>query len=259
MNEIQTVLLDMMIDVDKKLHSENIFYYLDSGNALGAVRHKGFIPWDDDIDICILRKDVKRFVKAIKSMDGYYLQEPYSIDWPYLFYKIRKNNTTAIEKTWVDTRMHQGLFIDVMVMEDYPNSKTARRLYDWIVGKLVVLGDLTRDHSPSKRDIIFSTVSIVSKILNVVLDVISLGDCDYVTQRTFFKSTNTYCKKYINNTYYADYETYQLPLPSGNDELLKMKYGDYMKLPPENKRVGPHLIFFSKDIDYREYLSKFRH
>lgn len=116
-NELQKIQLSMLKDFDAVCQRHRISYQLFSGTALGAVRHKGFIPWDDDIDVVVLREDYKRFFNsASKELDSnkYYVQRELSEHWPMFFSKLRLNGTTYIEKYHShDARIHQGIYIDI--------------------------------------------------------------------------------------------------------------------------------------------------
>ena len=97
----QTLLLEMLKDIDIVCKRRRISYQLFAGTALGAVRHHGFIPWDDDVDIIMSRSEYERFFKeAAKDFDEtlYFAQQEHSAHWPMPYSKLRRNNTTCIEK-----------------------------------------------------------------------------------------------------------------------------------------------------------------
>ena len=110
-NEHQAVMLEMLTDVDEICKKYNIKYQLFAGSLLGAVRHKGFIPWDDDLDIVILRPEYERFLRIAPSeldAEKYFLQKEFSEHWPMFFTKLRKNGTACIERQVPkDKLMHQ--------------------------------------------------------------------------------------------------------------------------------------------------------
>ena len=98
--EHQAVLYELLIEFDRICKAHNIPYILYAGTAIGAVRHNGFIPWDDDADVLMLRKDYEYFLEIADEMldSKYYLQKEYSEHWPVGSSKLRKNNTTCLEK-----------------------------------------------------------------------------------------------------------------------------------------------------------------
>lgn len=97
----QKLLLEMLKDFDSVCKKHHISYQLFAGTALGAVRHHGFIPWDDDVDVILMRSEYERlFNEASGDFDSeiYYVQQEHSPHWPMPFSKLRRNNTTCIEK-----------------------------------------------------------------------------------------------------------------------------------------------------------------
>ena len=96
------MMLEMLSEVDRICKKYKIAYMLFAGTMLGAIRHEGFIPWDDDLDIVMLREEYERFLKiAEKELDlhKYYLQSEFSTHWPMFFSKLRRNGTACIEHT----------------------------------------------------------------------------------------------------------------------------------------------------------------
>ncbi|MGN1450938.1 MAG: phosphorylcholine transferase LicD, partial [Eubacteriales bacterium] len=131
----------MLKDFDRVCKSRGIPYTLFSGTALGAVRHQGFIPWDDDIDVIMLRGDYERFFdEAGSDFDSrkYYVQREYSAHWPLHFSKLRLNNTTCIEKFHArDPEMHQGVYIDIFPCDNLSGNPLIRRL-QFLSSKVVI-------------------------------------------------------------------------------------------------------------------------
>lgn len=135
----------MLKDFDDVCQRHGIPYQLFSGTALGAVRHHGFIPWDDDIDVVMLREDYERFFdKAAKDFDSekYYVQREFTEHWPMFFSKLRLNGTTYIEKYHShDAKIHQGVYIDIFPCDNLADSLFMQKL-QYISSKVVIAKSL---------------------------------------------------------------------------------------------------------------------
>ena len=115
----QAALLRLLREFDRVCKQLNIPYVLYAGTLLGAVRHEGFIPWDDDLDVLMLREDYNRLLAeapAVLDTDTFYLQKEFSDHWPLFFSKLRLNGTTCLEKVHPkDSQIHQGIYIDIFL------------------------------------------------------------------------------------------------------------------------------------------------
>ena len=121
MEELRKVQLEALLEVDRICKKFGITYQLFSGTLLGAIRHKGFIPWDDDIDICMLRNDYDRFIEVCKTeLDTTYFLQNYETDKNFIhnITRIRKNNTIALQSACAELDMHHGIFIDIFPMDN---------------------------------------------------------------------------------------------------------------------------------------------
>lgn len=125
LRKAQLKMVDILIEFDKLCIKYDIKYWISYGTLLGAVRHKGFIPWDDDCDICMMRADYNRFMKiAIKELPDNLILQNRKIDpnYPENMTKIRMKNTKYIEHGESENeKYHQGLFIDIFVFDYYPD------------------------------------------------------------------------------------------------------------------------------------------
>lgn len=143
----QGIMFQMLCELDAICRRNNINYMLFAGSALGAVRHKGFIPWDDDLDIVMLREDYDRFLfVAPNELDSkqYYLQKEFSSHWPMFFSKLRKNNTAFIERQIPkDREMHQGIYIDIFPCDNLSDNKIIRKL-QFVASKIVIAKSVYR-------------------------------------------------------------------------------------------------------------------
>lgn len=231
-----------------------IDYWLDGGTCLGAVRHKGFIPWDDDIDIAMRKNDIPRFVEAAKRElpEGLFLQtmetDP-SCRLPII--KVRDLNSFVVEYGDDFRRPYQkGLFVDIFPLMPYPD--VSRKFCKRIVkGYCNANGILLQQHTYSWRSVAelfwFSAkrayYSMVWNIANAVLP-----------KKTYFSNTietNGYGIIHkvtdIFPTSKIMFEGEEFSAPADPDQYLKNIYGDYMKLPPVEKRKG-HAVFYIENL-----------
>ena len=140
---LHKVLLSGMKDIDKICRQNNIKYYLYAGTLLGAVVHKGFIPWDDDVDIVMFRSDYDKFEKIIKEQykDKYFVQT-YMTDYyhPNNRSKIRINGTEFLTDSEYDNKLkHNGVFIDIAPLYEIPNSNFMRNIEKKIIKVLDII------------------------------------------------------------------------------------------------------------------------
>ena len=124
----QNGLLVILKEFDRICGELRIPYVLFAGTLLGAVRHKGFIPWDDDLDVMMLREDYARFLHeadALLDTERFFLQKEFSEHWPMFFSKLRMNNTACIEKYHPkDPGTHQGVYIDIPPLPSLPEVRS---------------------------------------------------------------------------------------------------------------------------------------
>jgi len=162
MNELrhlQLVLLDIIKDIDKLCKEHDITYYLLGGSAIGAVRHNGFIPWDDDLDIILPNEDYNKFIRVCKShldLKKYYFQEGLK-DWPLYFSKIKLRGTRLVEhEAYTTSANEDGIFIDVFKMDNVANNSIAQK-WQYLWGKYYLcyqLSQRTYKHTTFKNKLL---------------------------------------------------------------------------------------------------------
>lgn len=261
LREIQKIELGILIKFDEICRNNNLTYFLDSGTALGAVRHGGFIPWDDDIDVGMPRRDYEIFMKIGQSQlgDKYFLQNRKTDpNCPFTFSKIRKNNTTFMEWNKRNIKMHHGIFIDVFPYDKLPDDsdltneyiKSCKKLYNRLLTRMIP----DRSKMPVKGFKWF-WVAVLRRLKHYIYKVFSVEKLDKEINEYFtkyndeniydgFSTCHCFSNKIIlpNNILYPpkemNFEGYKFFVPYNYDLYLKKIYGDYMKLPPENERVN---------------------
>lgn len=246
-NELQKIQLSMLKDFDAVCQKHRISYQLFSGTALGAVRHKGFIPWDDDIDVVMLREDYERFFdSASKELDSnkYYVQREFSEHWPMFFSKLRLNGTTYIEKYHShDARIHQGIYIDIFPCDNLSDNRLMQKL-QYIASKIVIAKSLYARG--------YETNSTVKKCFMQFCRIlptepfkrlcIRRNDSSSLKVHTFFGGGKKFERSIFSREWFEQsvkmrFEDSEFPVSAHYDEMLRVMYGDYMVMPTLEQRV----------------------
>ncbi len=246
-NELQKIQLSMLKDFDAVCQRHRISYQLFSGTALGAVRHKGFIPWDDDIDVVMLREDYERFFdSASKELDSnkYYVQREFSEHWPMFFSKLRLNGTTYIEKYHShDARIHQGIYIDIFPCDNLSDSRLMQNL-QYIASKIVIAKSLYARG--------YETNSTVKKCFMQFCRIlptepfkrlcIRRNNSSSLKVHTFFGGgkkfeRSIFLREWFEQSVKMRFEDSEFPVSAHYDEMLRVMYGDYMVMPTLEQRV----------------------
>lgn len=239
--ELQLRLLDILDYVNEICENNGITYWLSSGTCLGAVRHGGFIPWDDDIDIEMTRTDYEKFEKVFKESDLYVLQT-YKNDCFYTepFAKIR-NKKTICESEF-ELLKYRGIFLDIFIMEKSP----------YIIAESchLVLGCLRHIGYHFHSDVVSKKIFEILKffafgyvfIMKILFTKPEGEKMRYVCGSGGHKYVRI--KKNIIPTKDIIFEGKLYPAPHNADAYLAIEYGDYMAIPSE---IKTHKLIF-KDI-----------
>lgn len=261
LKKVQMVELEILLEVDRICKENGISYFLDFGTLLGAVRHQGFIPWDDDIDIGMPRDDYEKFIKIASSKlkKEYFLQNIESEkECPYLFSKIRKNNTVFLQSSMINLNINQGIFIDIFPYDYFPNVskkkiiciKILKRIHGLIAFKK---RDKISDNS-LKWKIGSVLKNVIHKFLNLILSKKIVENAIIKIIKKYEKSTSEFLMCclinkpipiLINKMFPLEkiiFEGKEFPVIKNRDEYLTKLYGDYMKLPPESERIGHPIV-----------------
>ena len=258
-NAIQEGLLEIMEDVDRAFREAGVEYTLAYGTLIGAVRHKGFIPWDDDIDIMILCSDEKRLDEVCDHLPGgkYFLQRPFSTDWANSFYKLKLNGSTAIEESHLGTRMHQGLFIDIFVARRCPKPGIRRKMYfalEYFRRGIKLL--CFRNYGKPRRDWLQGFLYWLFRCNLKMADMLC-RDSDGFYHMDEPKGNHEIApKEMMESMSDIGFEGRTFRSVTDYDSWLRITMGDYMQLPPEEERVGTHLIAYDRNLDYKDWLEE---
>lgn len=256
--DIHRVLLLMMKDIDRVCRENDINYFLTYGTLIGAVRHKGFIPWDDDVDIAMLREDYEKFMNIANSkfkLDMYVENVHTSARYGHFIGKVFLNGTEYSENFTSTATCSKKLYIDVFPIDRTTCNAFLRKIQDLKSKVIKRMFLLNRNYNYQKtgvkkviykigykvasyipRDFLVSEwEKNASKYANVEKGfLVSLADTndhtDWIPESQF--------KGYED----ALFEDCMFSIPRSYDSILKKCYGEYMRLPPEDKRYGHHNI-----------------
>ena len=261
LRHLQLVILSIVKDIDKLCRNNDIEYYLFGGSAIGAIRHKGFIPWDDDLDIIMDHSNYDKFVKVCREQldtNKYFFQEGL-VDWPMLFSKIRLKGTVLDEPGSTESDNNKkGIFIDIFKLDNAAVKPIARR-WQYFCGKYILCYCLLqrgyKDASIKKKLLMFSAFPLKLKILRncfykQLIKYNTLETGMYASFGARFRYDNSFYKKELySNPLYVPFEDTELPVPKKFDELLTQIYGDYMTPPPAKEQQGWHML----NVDFGKY------
>jgi len=241
LKRIHTELLELLRDTVRVLEEEGIPYSLIGGTLLGAVRHQGFIPWDDDIDIVLSRDSFERFaaIYPTRSGDGFSL---------------------ALSDTWVPrvrkTDSSTTAFLDLFILDPFPNTRISQV---WKLFRLKILQGMLKEHTdysrfPFTKRLLLWTTNMLGKPfpkqykLRVYHRISQVGDSKSPYEHTANGTFNDLSIAFPRGSFipsrltYASFEGHSVRIPKNASEILTMLYGpDYMSLPPEEQRIPLHL------------------
>jgi len=268
--KLQLKMLEMIKYIDNICRENKIEYYLLYGSALGAVRHKGFIPWDDDFDIGMTYENYKKFILVCdKCLDKkkYFLQSMDSDPNYYLsFMKIRDITTTLVEVDNKDKDIVYGVYIDIFPLVGVPSGKFKRKLLE--INRAFALSANINVINNKVLYFIFRVFLLLvgkKNILNICMKNCVKYSCnDYDDWCSIFDgdgmTVNMTTKQIMGTPKLLDFEDTLLPVPENYDEYLKYFYGDYMKIPSKAQIKAKEHTPFIIDLDcsYYEYMEKKR-
>ncbi len=237
LSEIQTLELNIFRKVDRFCRDNHIKYFLDGGTLLGAIRHKGFIPWDDDIDIYMPRKDYQKFKELFPQLNED--KELQVVSWDTkTFYGRPMAKVIDLRTVLIETNYHGddplGVFIDIFPLDGVPSKALWRFFHEkylHFLKRLLYMKLIYPKSLPLSSKQICRWMEDSAKSTDY-------NSADIITcYASFFKVFKKECFDDVIELPFCDIQAY---VPVGYDEILKELYGDYMKLPPESQRIPRH-------------------
>lgn len=264
--KMQLKMLDMIKDIDKLCKENDIEYYLVYGSCLGAVRHKGFIPWDDDLDIGMTYDNYIKFLDLCEkelNKNKYYVQRPEKEKNYYLsFSKIRDITTTLIEERNHDIDIVYGLYIDVFPLVGVPSNKIKKMMLK--INRAFMLS----------ANINIINNKVLKFVFNVMLKIFGKKRILKYSTKKCFKYKCSDCdewvsicdgdgfeknicnKKIYGKPNYVEFEDTKLPVPQDCNKYLTGIYDNYMKIPSKEqiKKYEHTPYFLDLNLSYSKYI-----
>ena len=271
LHRVHLLLTKMLAEFDRVCRQLGVSYAVYGGTAIGAVRHKGFIPWDDDIDVMMTRSDYERFLSEAPDLLGaeFRIDNTRTIrDYPFMFSKLVLKDTLLIPEFAKDSAYRMPISLDILPVDNVPDSPSAFRAMSrrtWLWGRLLFLRGTPRPYligiTGARRAAIYTVTSTVHWIMR------GLGLTPRFLQSRWERAARRY--EHVRTKRMADFsmrdpenwaltrdelfpvrevpfEDITVMLPHEYDALLRRGYGDYMELPPEDQRRNhkPHVVDF---------------
>lgn len=272
--QVKCAQMDLLMELHRICEKWDIPYFLIGGTLIGAIRHEGFIPWDDDIDVGMLRTDYDRFMKVCqKELEDAYILHDWHTDLylPNPFAKLKIRGTHYPEQISAKSKVDDGIFIDIFPFDSTPAEPGLRK-------KQARQMKLCRKILLVRCGFSLGEGSVLKKL---VYGALKLGSCfrsirgwkkwgDRIQNRYNHLETKTvtnmggsysyeresHPRVELEETVLHKFENGMFRIPKGYDSLLRRCYGDYMKLPPEDQRVGVHHV---QNIDFGDYRIRYQH
>lgn len=261
-NKLHDLEIFIMNDFVRICEKYNLKYYLYGGTLLGAVRHNGFIPWDDDVDIVMPRKDYEKFGKlCLGELNSKLFYQTCFTDpeYPKLSAKIRINNTYVGETKWDQKKMHKGIFIDILPLDFFPENKLKGY---FLLQRFSFINNLCNENKCSSGSII---IQLAFKLFEKLPKKILYKLRERLLKNTHkYQNSSLYCsfgshyrplqkrilkKEWFSGDEYMMFEGKKYRVPLGWKEYLIHLFGtSYMELPPISKRIN-HFNFY--DVEFK--------
>lgn len=275
--KIWAVELDLLSEFMRVCDKYDLKWFVGYGSLLGVVRHKGFIPWDNDIDIAITRQSFNKLCEVANEefKHPYFLQTPVTEGGRYFrtMAHLRNSMTTACSEMECLQGINGGLFMDIFILDEIPDDN---KLVNKMFKKIDYYRHFARFYSPYPRHYnsvgkiknLFWTFQWKFKYHSCGGDVLFRELGDYLSQYSGEKSHRWMAlemtparslhldKSQWRKTIMADMEFIKVPIPQGYDRILTDHYGNYMDLPPMEKRVNHEYLSFDPDVPYRDFFGE---
>jgi len=273
LRKLQLREMDALLYFKEFCEENNLLFYFCGGCCIGSLRNKGFIPWDDDIDIFMPRPDYEKLSKLWKekSKSSRYLclRTDDNIFTGNIFTTIVDTSATFVKENQSHLHIPHGLVMDVFPLDGCPTGIKRKMQKMWALLYSLFLAQVVPENHGgivgfgSKVLLgVFKSDKIRDKIWRYAEKKMSqykIDDCEYITELCAgpHYMQCEYPKWVFEKAVYKEFEGYKMPIPVGYDEYLKIAFGDYMKLPPKDKQIPHHdVVYCNLNMSCYDYMKK---
>ena len=268
MKNIWAVEIDLYLEFARICEKYDLKYFVFWGSILGAVRHHGFVPWDDDMDVALFRDDYEKFLQVAPSelSQPYFLQTPYTDPGSFFsLARLRNSSTTGMIQTFRHNKFNQGIWLDIEVL-DYCDIEKIKENRDLIFPLIMKCATYMRKGSPFLDDkrkqelVTYKTDDPLAdfELMHKIASNPVYNGSNYVNVANisaYSPEKQTWNKRCFDGVIDMPFEGITVKVPKGYDEMLSGTYGDYMKFPPVEKRGTWHGgNFFDPFKPYTDYI-----
>ena len=268
MKKVWAIELDLLSKLSEVCKKHNLRFWVCYGTLLGTIRHKGFVPWDDDMDIWLPRKDYDQLCNLSQNewAEPYFFQTTLNDkDYYSAFARLRNSNTTGILVS-KNNKCNNGIYIDIYPIDGLSNNRIIQRIRSFVVKARNVSAHAylynVNPHPVSRQinrilhfpGVHFSVKNtyLKNEALEKKVDWYAASEVGLVATGGYSFKRNIFRKSWFDNTIWMPFEFLTVPVPEGYDHILETQYGAYMELPPPEKRGTWHRFEFDPDTPYAE-------
>lgn len=278
MKKIWAVEIDLLNELIKVCEEYRLTYYLFAGTMLGAVRHQGMIPWDNDIDIILPRKDYDKLLEIGPKIfkEPYFFQTPATEDGKYFYFYAKLCNSLTTARGQMDYKAGQncGIFVDIFPLDKLPDGKFKRKCFE---KKLSTITKMARFSGtwpfPQKHGWLNILKMNINKCIYRLMGSPKPAELfamynhaagkykDRNPRQCGFlgfgiKANFVWCVKDWHSTKVVNFNNLKAVIPTNYNAILSTEYGDYMSFPPEDQRQCHEYYDFDAETPYKEYFEK---